>query len=99
MGWAFPVFEFYYKDPEWIHKYLVLDLKSSIVEGFCVPSLDQSSNRGPKWSPDSKYFIISSNYMDGKVNNIVVDVEYQTIYSVAQDLEIVGWIAKPEGEK
>ena len=91
----FLVFEFYYKDPEWVHKYLVSDLKSNILEGFCAPSLAQSSNRGPKWSPDSKYFIISSNYMDGKVDNIVVDVEHQTIYPVAQDMEVVGWIEKP----
>ena len=33
--------------------------------------------------------------MDGKVDNIVVDVEQQTIFSVAQDMEVIGWIAKP----
>ncbi len=91
----FLTFELYYEEPEKTQKYLVLDLKSSVIEGFCTPSLGQSSFRGPKWSPDSRYFIISGDNIDGKVNNILVDAENRTSYTIAQDMEVIGWIVKP----
>ncbi|MGP8337814.1 MAG: hypothetical protein ACT6FC_06240 [Methanosarcinaceae archaeon] len=92
----FVVFVLYYEEPEKITKYILLDLKANGIEGYCIPLSGSSSPLyEPVWSPDNKYLIISSNDDDGRIDNILVDVENRKAYSIAQDANVIGWIAKP----
>jgi hypothetical protein len=78
---------------------VVLDLKSNLLQGFCIEEpVWRNSFRGPVWSPDNKYFVISNveNYR-GEI--IMVDVENEKAYKIGQDMRVIGWIAKLEGEQ
>ena len=82
--------------PNEVAKYILLDLQASPLEGFCVPLDEPSLNfRRPKWSPDNRYVLISTvdSYEEGDV--YIVDVENEIAYKVADDVDILGWIAKP----
>jgi len=85
---------------ESVKKTIVLDLNTKYLDGFCIESPVQvNSFRGSEWSPDSKFFTLSNvdRFNEGKI--IIVDVENEVAYVVDQDTKVLGWIAKPEGEK
>jgi WD40-like Beta Propeller Repeat len=83
-----------------IVKYLLLDLSTETLEGFCVSVQNPSLGfTGPAWSPDNKYLAISSGQTFTVGDVVVVDVENQAAYLIGQDMIGIGWIEKPEGEK
>ena len=87
---------FNYKEPVETDKHIVLDVKSNTIEGYCIPSPGRNSSfDGAVWSPDSKYIILSGEDDDGKMDNILVDVENKIAYLIAQDALVIGWIEKP----
>jgi len=93
----FLAFRFSTYMPNDFAKYIVLDLTANTLDGFCVSSrpLKDSGDDSPIWSPDSKYFIVSNIDRFNNGNIIMVDVENETAYEIAQDMEVIGWIAKP----
>ena len=95
------VFEYSCGDlEERIVKYLLLDLSTETLEGFCVSVQNPSLGfTGPAWSPDSKYLAISSGQTFTVGDIVVVDLENQAAYLIGQDMIGIGWIEKPEGEK
>ena len=86
-----------YDQPENIAKYIILDLKTNTLEGYCISSRshENSSFASPIWSPDSKYIVISNIDSNTKGEIILVDVKGKTAYQVAQDMDVIGWIEKP----
>jgi hypothetical protein len=86
-----------YEQSENIAKYFVLDLKTNVLEGYCIPSRfhQNTSLDFPVWSPDSKYIIIPNTDMYLKGEIFLVDVDARAVYQIAEDLEVIGWIAKP----
>ncbi len=94
------VFQLIYNQPDEIIKYILVDLKTNTLEGYCIPLSTQNSNiKPPIWSPDSRYLVIPNidTYNNGDV--VLVDVEDKTAYKIAEEMRVIGWIAKPEGEK
>ena len=96
----FLVFRLTYNEPDKTAKYIQLDLRTSPFEGNCIFSHGETTSfDGPVWSPDSKYFVISSTDGHDMGNIFMVDVENQAAYQIGQDTRVIGWIAKSEGEK
>jgi hypothetical protein len=90
------VFQLIYNQPDEIIEYILLDLKSNALEGYCIPLSTQNPNvKPPAWSPDSKYLVISDvdRYNNGDV--VLVDVESKKAYKIAKEMSIIGWIVKP----
>jgi len=78
-------------------KYLVLDLTSPMLQGFCVDSIPllNSNEQPPVWSPDSRYLVISNVDANSYGDLILVDVESRQAYQIGQDVHARGWIVKP----
>ncbi len=90
---------YHYDQPEETTKDFVLNIKTDALKGVCVPSTIATNYGAPKWSPDNKYLILFNVNQYTKGDIVLVDVENQIAYEIAQDMEVIGWIAKPEGEK
>lgn len=93
----FLVFQFTNEQPEKIAKYILLNLKTSTLEGYCIPLgvVENPDFASPAWAPDSKYFVIpdTDRYNNGDI--VLVDAEGRTSYKIAEDMEVIGWIVKP----
>lgn len=89
-----------FRQPNEIIKYILLDLQANPLEGCCLSIEKKGVDFAlPIWSPDNKYVLISNVNSDRKGNVFVIDVENETAHKIAQDMEVIGWIEKPEGEK
>jgi hypothetical protein len=92
-------FEIYYKslNGDKGQKYLILDLKSDAVDGFCVDASpdDYPDSRTMVWSPDRKYLAVSdvTNKILGNV--MLVDVDKKQSYLMTKDVSVIGWLVKP----
>jgi len=84
-----------YDQPEKTTKDFVVNMKSDILDGFCVPATISQNFGTPKWSPDSKYLILFNIDSNTKGDVVFVNIETQTAYQIAQDTEVIGWIEKP----
>ena len=73
---------------------LILDLWSGNIQAFCIDAVPWGSQPTPIWSPDERYLVIS-NTTNHKGNLILVDVEQQRAYRIAEDVDAIGWIEKP----
>lgn len=93
----FFTFQITYSQPNTVTKYILLDLQTRDLEGFCIDSIpvENSSQQSPVWSPDSRYLIISNTAVNSLGNVILVDVENTRTYQIATDVDVVGWISKP----
>jgi len=78
-------------------KYLVLDLKSQSLDGFCVDSGGKSNPDKPlAWSPDNKYLAITNGTIgERSAEVILVDLEKQKAFQIATDVEAIGWMVNP----
>ncbi|PKO15292.1 MAG: hypothetical protein CVU39_11860 [Chloroflexi bacterium HGW-Chloroflexi-10] len=74
-------------------KYILLDIKSSELSGFCIDSSyeEGSMNTPVPWSPDSRYIEI-----DLKEGILIVNVEERTATKIAEDVFAYGWIVREE---
>jgi WD40 repeat protein len=78
-------------------RYLILDLKSPSLDGFCIDLRGKSNPDKPiAWSPDSKYVVITNGTVgDRSAEVILVDLEKQKAFQIAIDVEAIGWMLKP----
>lgn len=83
-------------------KYLILDLKSQFLDGFCLDSGGEESGSlaPPSWSPDSRFVAIThGSYRENSSNVILVDVEKREAFYIGKDIEknidATDWIVKP----
>jgi len=78
-------------------KYLVLDLTSQTLQGFCVASIPllNGNEQPPIWSPDSRYLVISNVDANSYGDLILVNVEARQAYQIGQDVHARGWIVNP----
>lgn len=49
----------------------------------------------PIWSPSGKQFLVVDKYEEGHKRVLLVDVEKNIVYLVANDAEPIGWMVKP----
>ncbi len=93
----FLFFQLTYSQPNTVTKYILLDLKSRALEGYCIDSLpvENGGQQSPVWSPDSRYLIISNTVVNSLGYLILVDVENKKAYQIANDVDAIGWIVKP----
>jgi hypothetical protein len=86
-----------YEDSPYKYKYLILDLKSQSLDGFCIDTGGKSNPYKPfAWSPDSQYLTITNGeigYRNATV--ILVELEKQKAFQIATDVETIGWMVKP----
>ena len=90
---------YHYDQPEESTKDFVLNVKTDTLDGFCIPATIGTNYGTPKWSPDSKYLILFNIDSNATGEDVFINIETQTAYKIAQDMQVIGWIAKPEGEK
>ena len=79
-------------------KYLVLDLKSQSLDGFCIDSVIEEFGplQPPVWSPDSRYVAITNGVnTENSGDVILVDVETREAFHIGHDVYARGWIVKP----
>ncbi len=79
-------------------KYLILDLKSQSLDGFCIDSvIDQGGSlQSPVWSPDSRYVAITDGVnTENSWSVILVDLEEREAFQIGEDVDATGWIVKP----
>jgi hypothetical protein len=83
-------------------KYLILDLKSQSLEGFCIDlgGEDSGSLHSPVWSPDNKYVAITNGAYSKNITDVIlIDVENREAFLIAHDeyapIYAIGWIVKP----
>jgi WD40 repeat protein len=78
-------------------RYLILDLKSPSLDGFCINLGGKSNPDKPiAWSPDSKYVVITNGTIgDRSAVVILMDLEKREVFQIAKDVEAIGWMVKP----
>jgi hypothetical protein len=74
-------------------KYILLDIESSELSGFCIDSSfeERFMDIPVPWSPDSRYIVI-----DLKEGILIVNVEERTATKIAEDVFAYGWIVREE---
>ena len=83
------------KEDEEIIKYVVLDIKSQEIAGFCIDSVPGDNYIYPiPWSPDSQFIVLQNTQNYAKGDLLVVDVKEQEVYKVANDMYPYGWIER-----
>ena len=83
-------------EPEEDMKFIVLD-KTNILEGYCIPMTVLSWGLdSPRWSPDSKYLIVSDTDENSGYGEIfLIDNENKVRYKIGENMKVIGWIEKP----
>src|SRR5215212_2729703 len=79
-------------------KYLILDLKSEELDGFCIDSVVEEFGplQSPVWSPDSRYVAITNGVnTENSGEVILVDVSRREVFNIGKDVHAIGWILKP----
>ena len=86
-----------YEDSPYKYKYLILDLKSQSLDGFCIDSEGKSNPYKPfAWSPDSEYLTITNGTVgERSAEVILVNLGQQNAFRIATDVEAIGWMVKP----
>jgi WD40-like Beta Propeller Repeat len=91
------IFQLIYNAGEDI-KYLILDLKSEELDGFCINSVVEEFGplQSPVWSPDSRYVAITNGVnTENSGEVILVDVSRREAFITGKDVYAIGWILKP----
>lgn len=79
-------------------KFLILDLKSPLLDGFCIDSVmgDGGALQPPVWAPDSRYVAITDGVnTENSWRVILVDVKERKAFQIGNDVDALGWIMKP----
>ncbi|KAF0108394.1 MAG: hypothetical protein FD146_968 [Anaerolineaceae bacterium] len=66
---------------------LFLDTMTGDIFDYCL----ENTSPGGVWSPDSKYFALSSDHVD-KVDTLIVDIVNRKVYKIAEGYIPVGWL-------
>jgi len=78
----------------------VLDTTTNLVTSYCING-EKNATIGiriyqpPVWSPDSKQIVIESQTGDDTFQTILIDVQKNRAFHLADDLEPVGWMVSP----
>lgn len=80
-----------------ITRYLVLDLHSKTLDGFCIDSvaMQNGEEMPPVWSPDSRFLAISNTMVNSYGDLILVDIITKNVYPLLEDVHALGWLEKP----
>jgi hypothetical protein len=91
------VFQIIFEKPDRTTKYILLDLKSKTLDGYCIKSFPVGRRQSLVWSPDSKYLILSNDDgTDSTGDLILVDAENKKAYQILKEaVRVVGWVVKP----
>ena len=78
----------------------VLDTETGLVTDYCINGENDASigvriYPPPLWSPDSKQVVIQSQVTEDSFKTILVDIQENRAFHIADDLEPVGWMTSP----
>ena len=81
-------------NPEW--RLLVLDTETEKVTSYCALGNSVSNIfRGPIWSPDGKQLLIENQDTKGVNRAVIIDIEKNIAFPIADDARPVGWMVSP----
>lgn len=83
------------KYPDESTNYVILDLQSENLTGFCVDSTQIGREQRLVWSPDNKYLLLSNRIDNSVAELILVDVAQRQAYRLENSDYAIGWTAKP----
>jgi hypothetical protein len=78
----------------------ILDTTTSIVTSYCLngesnASIGSSMYPPPLWSPDSKQIIVQNQIAADSFQTILIDIEKNHAFHIADNLKPVGWMISP----
>ncbi len=80
----------------------VLDVQTGLTTSYCIhgeldAEIGSRKYQPPLWSPDSRQLIVQSQVGEDFLNfqTILVDVQENRAYHIADNLEPVGWLTSP----
>lgn len=78
-------------------KYLILDLKSQSLDGFCIDTGGKSHPEKPfAWSPDGRHLAITNGTIGERTAEVIlVELETRKAFQIGKDVEAIGWMVKP----
>lgn len=76
------------------------DANLAIVDTDTLETIDMCLSVGvpelpPMWSPNGKQFLIVDNYEEDHQRVLLVDIEKNIVFPIAEDAEPIGWMTKP----
>jgi len=78
----------------------VLDTTTGWVTDYCINGEDDASiglriYPPPLWSPDNNQVVVQSQVSKNSFQTVLVDIEENRAFRIAEDLEPVGWLTAP----
>jgi hypothetical protein len=78
----------------------VVDTSNGLVVNYCIPGEKDAAigvNRYPRpiWSPNGKQIVVQSQITDDSFKTILIDLQQEQAFQIAEDLTPVGWIGSP----
>ncbi len=78
----------------------VADIKDGLVTNYCIPGekdvqIGVSKYPRPMWSPDGKQLVVQSQITDDRFKTILIDLQQERAFQIAEDLAPVGWLQAP----
>jgi len=71
----------------------IVNINTRDVIDLCL-SID-FQGAGPIWSPNGKQFLVVDEYEEGHQRVLLVDIEKDIVFPIAEDAEPIGWMVKP----